>query len=67
MTWLQLWRNRELAGRLVKWFVEIVRHARDAVDAARRLSESIEQGDLDDIVKRTQAVAQRRKDYVDNG
>lgn len=67
MKWLELWRNRDLAFRLWSWFKEIVHEARDAADALRRLTQSVHAGDLDDLVHKTQAVAKRRRDFVEKG
>ncbi len=61
-----LWKNKEQAYKLLKWFQGIVAKAADLKDAVRRLKESVAQGDLDDLVVRTQAVANRRRKYVEN-
>ena len=61
-----LWKNKEQAYKLLRWFQDIVAKAADLRDAVHRLKESVAQGDLDDLVVRTQAVANRRRKYVEN-
>lgn len=64
MMFRELWRNREVAYRLLTWFRNIVREASDARDAYKRLAESVARGDLHDVVVKIASVEKMREDFI---